>query len=198
MCVESFMAALVPLPAEMRIKLISSLMHDGALPCHCDHHGSLRTECDKVVGQCPSKPNVIGHNCDHCALRKYGFRPYGCTACDGYLDGLAGQRCDPSTCHRYVDGFYGNLVLAYPTAASGSLCYCRFSGRCDLFLALLLVAEDRGPAADERQRSGSDRGFQRSSGRTSARRSSTCRLSPRSHQCRMFSWCSWCSNNGRT
>ncbi|KAL7859957.1 hypothetical protein SRHO_G00151040 [Serrasalmus rhombeus] len=100
MCVESFMAAPMPPLAEMCIKLIcsiSSLMHDGALPCHCDPQGSLSAECDKVGGQCHCKPNVIGRNCNLCAPRTYGFGPYGCTACDCHLDGSAGQQCDPST-----------------------------------------------------------------------------------------------------
>ncbi|KAI4902331.1 hypothetical protein NFI96_018366 [Prochilodus magdalenae] len=100
MCVESFMVAPMPPLAEMCIKLIcsiSSVIHDGALPCRCDQQGSLSAECDKVGGQCRCKPNVIGRNCDQCAPRTYGFGPHGCTACDCHLDGSVGQQCDPST-----------------------------------------------------------------------------------------------------
>ncbi|XP_053338679.1 laminin subunit beta-1 [Clarias gariepinus] len=100
MCLDSFMATPMPILAEMCIKLIcsiSSLMHNGALPCHCDPQGSLSAECRKIGGQCQCKPNVIGRDCNQCAPRTYGFGPYGCTACDCHSDGSDARQCDPVT-----------------------------------------------------------------------------------------------------
>ncbi|MCJ8741639.1 hypothetical protein PDJAM_G00072970 [Pangasius djambal] len=100
MCLDSFMTTPVPILAEICIKLIcsiSSLMHKGALSCHCDAQGSLNVECTKIGGQCQCKPNVIGRHCNQCAPRTYGFGPYGCTACECHLDGSDAQQCDPVT-----------------------------------------------------------------------------------------------------
>ncbi|XP_026854032.2 laminin subunit beta-1 isoform X1 [Electrophorus electricus] len=100
MCLDSFLATHPPQLADICTTLIcsiSAIMHNGALPCHCDPQGSLSAECEKVGGQCRCKPNVIGSNCDQCSPRTYGFGPYGCTACDCHLDGSAGQQCDPVT-----------------------------------------------------------------------------------------------------
>ncbi|KAI5612331.1 laminin subunit beta-1 isoform X2 [Silurus asotus] len=100
MCVDSFLVKPMPILAEMCIKLIcsiSSLMHNGALSCHCDPQGSLSTECKKIGGQCTCRPNVIGRQCNQCAPRTYGFGPYGCTACDCHRDGSDSQQCDRVT-----------------------------------------------------------------------------------------------------
>ncbi|XP_076840048.1 laminin subunit beta-1 [Brachyhypopomus gauderio] len=100
MCLDSFMATPPAQLADMCTALIcsiSAIMHNGALPCHCDPQGSLSAECEKVGGQCRCKPNVIGSNCDQCSPRTYGFGPYGCTACDCHLDGSGSQQCDPAT-----------------------------------------------------------------------------------------------------
>ncbi|TSM04853.1 Laminin subunit beta-2 [Bagarius yarrelli] len=100
MCLDSFMVTPMPSLAEICVKLICSisfLMHNGALPCHCDPQGSLSVECKKIGGQCQCKPNVIGRRCDQCAPRTYGFGPYGCTACDCHRDGSDAQQCDPVT-----------------------------------------------------------------------------------------------------
>ncbi|XP_062872107.1 laminin subunit beta-1 [Trichomycterus rosablanca] len=100
MCVDSFMAMPMPTLADMCIKYIcsiSAIMHDGALPCHCDPQGSLNIECKKIGGQCLCKPNVIGRTCNQCAPRTYGFGPYGCAACDCNHDGSTRQQCDPVT-----------------------------------------------------------------------------------------------------
>ncbi|KAG7265986.1 hypothetical protein CRUP_012646, partial [Coryphaenoides rupestris] len=100
MCVDSFMITPTPTLAQMCSKLIcsiSSLIHDGALPCQCDPQGSLSAECDKVGGQCLCKPNVIGRRCDQCAPGTYGFGTQGCAACDCHSQGSVSHRCDPST-----------------------------------------------------------------------------------------------------
>lgn len=100
MCLDSFMVAPMPILADICIKLIcsiSSLMHNGALPCQCDPQGSLNVDCKKIGGQCQCKPNIIGRNCNQCAPRTYGFGPYGCTACNCHLDGSDAQQCDPVT-----------------------------------------------------------------------------------------------------
>ncbi|KAL4655406.1 laminin subunit beta-2-like isoform X1 [Arapaima gigas] len=98
MCQESFMATPIPALAEMCIKLIcsiSSIMHNGALNCECNPQGSLGVECYRIGGQCPCKPNVVGHHCDQCAPGTYGFGPYGCTACDCHSQGSLSLQCDP-------------------------------------------------------------------------------------------------------
>ncbi|KAM9343533.1 LOW QUALITY PROTEIN: laminin subunit beta-1 [Pholidichthys leucotaenia] len=99
-CVESFLITPMPLLAEMCSKLIcsiSSIIHDGALPCQCDPQGSLSGECDKVGGQCRCKPNVFGRRCDKCAPGTYGFGASGCTACDCHSEGSLSRHCDPRT-----------------------------------------------------------------------------------------------------
>ncbi|KAB5546301.1 hypothetical protein PHYPO_G00070480 [Pangasianodon hypophthalmus] len=100
MCLDSFMTTPMPNLAEICIKLIcsiSSVMHTGAISCHCDAQGSLSVECKKIGGQCQCKPNVIGRHCNQCAPRTYGFGPYGCTACECHRDGSDAQQCDPVT-----------------------------------------------------------------------------------------------------
>ncbi|XP_068606555.1 laminin subunit beta-1 [Brachionichthys hirsutus] len=100
MCLDSFMMTPMPALAEMCSKLIcsiSSIIHDGALPCQCNPQGSLSGECDKVGGQCHCKPNVIGQHCDTCSPGTYGFGVNGCTACDCHLEGSLSNQCDPVT-----------------------------------------------------------------------------------------------------
>ncbi|KAF3696520.1 Laminin subunit beta-2 [Channa argus] len=104
MCMDSFMITPMPLLAEMCAKLIcsiSSIIHDGALPCKCNPQGSLSGECEKVGGQCRCKPNVMGRYCDQCAPGTYGFGVSGCTACDCHSEGSLSHQCDPVTgqCH---------------------------------------------------------------------------------------------------
>ncbi|XP_062396596.1 laminin subunit beta-2 [Sardina pilchardus] len=101
-CLDSFLAPRSPRPplADMCTKLIcsiSAIMHDGALPCHCDPQGSLRSECERIGGQCHCKPNVIGRRCDQCAPGTYGFGPHGCTACNCHSEGSLELQCDPHT-----------------------------------------------------------------------------------------------------
>ncbi|XP_040008988.1 laminin subunit beta-1 isoform X2 [Xiphias gladius] len=100
MCLDSFMITPMPALAEMCSKLIcsiSSIIHDGALPCQCDPQGSLSGECDKVGGQCRCKPNVMGRHCDQCAPGTYGFGVSGCIACDCHSEGSLSHQCDPVT-----------------------------------------------------------------------------------------------------
>ncbi|TKS77036.1 Laminin subunit beta-1 [Collichthys lucidus] len=100
MCLDSFMMTPMPALAEMCSKLIcsiSSIIHDGALPCQCDPQGSQSGECDKVGGQCLCKPNVMGRRCDQCAPGTFGFGGNGCTACDCHPEGSLSHQCDPVT-----------------------------------------------------------------------------------------------------
>ncbi|XP_061592831.1 laminin subunit beta-2 [Cololabis saira] len=100
MCLDSFMITPTPVLAEMCSRLIcsiSSLIHDGALPCHCDPQGSLSGECNEVGGQCRCKPNVMGRRCDRCAPGTYGFGVSGCTACDCHSEGSSSHQCNPVT-----------------------------------------------------------------------------------------------------
>ncbi|XP_041860156.1 laminin subunit beta-1 [Melanotaenia boesemani] len=100
MCLDSFMITPTPVVAEMCSKLIcsiSSIIHDGALPCQCDPQGSLSGDCDKVGGQCRCKPNVMGRHCDQCSPGTYGFGVHGCTACDCHPEGSVSHQCDPVT-----------------------------------------------------------------------------------------------------
>uniref|UniRef100_A0A8D2ZRP9 Laminin, beta 2-like n=1 Tax=Scophthalmus maximus TaxID=52904 RepID=A0A8D2ZRP9_SCOMX len=100
MCLDSFMITPMPALAEMCSKLIcsiSSIIHDGALPCQCEPQGSLSGECDRVGGQCRCKPNVMGQHCDQCAPGTYGFGVNGCTACDCHSEGSLSHQCDPVT-----------------------------------------------------------------------------------------------------
>ncbi|KAM8864103.1 laminin subunit beta-1 isoform 4-T6 [Spinachia spinachia] len=100
MCLDSFMITPMPVLAEMCSKLIcsiSSIIHNGALPCQCDPQGSLSGECDKVGGQCRCKANVMGRRCDQCAPGTYGFGVKGCTACDCHSEGSSSRQCDPAS-----------------------------------------------------------------------------------------------------
>ncbi|XP_037540958.1 laminin subunit beta-1 [Nematolebias whitei] len=100
MCLDSFLITQMPTLAEMCTKLIcsiSSIIHDGALPCQCDPQGSVSGECEKVGGQCLCKPNVIGRRCDQCAPATYGFEANGCTACNCHSEGSVSHQCDPVT-----------------------------------------------------------------------------------------------------
>ncbi|XP_016110312.1 laminin subunit beta-2-like isoform X2 [Sinocyclocheilus grahami] len=39
--------------------------------------------CDKRTGQCPCKPNIIGHNCDQCTPNHWNFGSvFGCELCE--------------------------------------------------------------------------------------------------------------------
>uniref|UniRef100_H3CA06 Laminin, beta 2-like n=1 Tax=Tetraodon nigroviridis TaxID=99883 RepID=H3CA06_TETNG len=104
MCLDSFLMTPTPALAEVCSTLIcsiSSILHDGALPCQCDPQGSLSSECSPVGGQCPCKAHVVGQHCDRCAPGTYGFGVNGCAGeCLGsggtplHPPGWAGQcRC---------------------------------------------------------------------------------------------------------
>uniref|UniRef100_A0A0K0EAE9 Laminin subunit beta-1 n=1 Tax=Strongyloides stercoralis TaxID=6248 RepID=A0A0K0EAE9_STRER len=57
--------------------------------CVCNKFGTNSTsgECDRVTGQCPCLPNVIGKACDQCEVNHYNLQSgEGCSFCD----------CDPS------------------------------------------------------------------------------------------------------
>ncbi|KAI2649791.1 Laminin subunit beta-2 [Labeo rohita] len=58
--------------------------------CTCVTAGTLEDyctdgvcHCDKQTGQCPCKPNIIGHNCDQCAPNHWNFgSDCGCEPCE--------------------------------------------------------------------------------------------------------------------
>ncbi|KAM7532855.1 hypothetical protein Aperf_G00000128727 [Anoplocephala perfoliata] len=68
-----------------------------AVPCECNVTGSVTPICDKITGQCPCRPGVVGRKCDQCDLYHYRFSSSGCTACDCNPEGSVGLQCDPLT-----------------------------------------------------------------------------------------------------
>uniref|UniRef100_A0A914ULJ9 Uncharacterized protein n=1 Tax=Plectus sambesii TaxID=2011161 RepID=A0A914ULJ9_9BILA len=59
--------------------------------CVCNHLGtnSSAGECDRVSGQCPCLPNVIGLQCDQCAANHYDLASgKGCSACACDVNGV--------------------------------------------------------------------------------------------------------------
>ncbi|XP_052450464.1 laminin subunit beta-1-like [Carassius gibelio] len=58
--------------------------------------------CDKRTGQCPCKPNVIGHNCDNCAPNHWNFgSDFGCEPCECAQPNSLGTHCNmfSGQCH---------------------------------------------------------------------------------------------------
>uniref|UniRef100_A0A8C9W398 Laminin, beta 2-like n=1 Tax=Scleropages formosus TaxID=113540 RepID=A0A8C9W398_SCLFO len=97
MCLESF-RILTPLEARCeRSPSLSLLPQINPADCDCDPQGSLGAECQRIGGQCPCKPNVMGRRCDQCAPGSFGFGPHGCSACDCHSQGSLSLQCDPVT-----------------------------------------------------------------------------------------------------
>lgn len=82
---------------------VSIFIFDGANPCNCNPTGSNTKKCDEFGGSCQCKPNVVGRQCDKCAIGTYGFGPEGCKACDCNSIGATDNNCDVITgqckCH---------------------------------------------------------------------------------------------------
>ncbi|KAF7637603.1 hypothetical protein Mgra_00002860 [Meloidogyne graminicola] len=70
--------------------------------CVCNHLGTNSTfgACDRVTGQCPCFPNVIGIQCDQCAPLHYDLASgKGCSACNCDPNGVI---IDPNTQEPYL------------------------------------------------------------------------------------------------
>nr|CDS33438.1 laminin subunit beta 1 [Hymenolepis microstoma] len=68
-----------------------------SVPCECNVTGSVTPICDKLNGQCPCRPGVVGRKCDQCDVYHYHFSSSGCTACNCHPKGSTGLQCDPIT-----------------------------------------------------------------------------------------------------
>lgn len=66
--------------------------------CVCNHLGTNASAgaCDRVTGQCPCFPNVVGQECDECAPQHFNIASgKGCLAC----------ACDPQGVVPNADGY---------------------------------------------------------------------------------------------
>ncbi|VUZ45681.1 unnamed protein product [Hymenolepis diminuta] len=68
-----------------------------AVPCECNVTGSVTPICDKLTGQCPCRPGVVGRKCNQCDVYHYHFSSSGCTACNCHPEGSTGLQCDSLT-----------------------------------------------------------------------------------------------------
>ncbi|XP_005110416.2 laminin subunit beta-1 [Aplysia californica] len=65
--------------------------------CVCNQLGTDVSlgECDRVTGQCPCLPNVVGQSCDQCAADHWDMAGgVGCTACDCDPSGSLSSQCN--------------------------------------------------------------------------------------------------------
>lgn len=90
---------------------ITTDFNNGALPCDCDPAGSRSFTCDSVGGQCSCRANIVGRQCDRCAVGYYDFpacRPCRCPngvcneetgecVCPQNVEGRGCDRCAPDT-----------------------------------------------------------------------------------------------------
>ncbi|CAJ0944059.1 unnamed protein product [Ranitomeya imitator] len=103
-------AQILPDVCEKLIFSMSARIHNGALKCKitealylsltectCDLHGSVRSICSKIGGQCQCKLNVVGSCCDRCAVGSYGFGPNGCQECNCDSKWSISTLCDQVT-----------------------------------------------------------------------------------------------------
>lgn len=69
--------------------------------CQCHPLGTARDAndtvlpCDRITGQCPCLPNVIGENCDMCAPDHWKLASgTGCETCDCDEEGSLSPQCN--------------------------------------------------------------------------------------------------------
>ncbi|KAF5404743.1 Laminin beta 1 [Paragonimus heterotremus] len=76
--------------------------------CMCNSTGSQTDICDKLTGQCPCKPGVVGRSCDRCAPYHYDFGAMGCVDCACNPKGSTSLQCNEATsfctCHPGIVG----------------------------------------------------------------------------------------------
>ncbi|XP_064422528.1 laminin subunit beta-1 [Latimeria chalumnae] len=91
----------------------------GTLDSHCTQDGCY---CDRVTGNCPCRPNVIGRNCDQCAPNHWDFsQGPGCQPCACNVVHAVAPSCNMFTgqchcqpgfggrdCSKCQENFWGN------------------------------------------------------------------------------------------
>ncbi|XP_063411226.1 laminin subunit beta-1-like [Mytilus trossulus] len=113
--------------------------------CICDPYGTDPTggDCDRVTGQCPCLPNVIGQQCGSCAAGFWNITSQmGCSSCGCDMPGSTREECNQfdgqfncvhgrggRDCASCEDNYLGDpTVQCYP-------CDCNYQGsaqtRCD-------------------------------------------------------------------
>ncbi|XP_062373562.1 laminin subunit beta-1b [Sardina pilchardus] len=85
---------------------MSALLHQGAMKCVCDPHGSRSTVCEPNGGQCQCRTNVMGRSCDRCVPSHFLYP--NCRPCECDPQGSVTQFCEDATGQcECVPGAYG-------------------------------------------------------------------------------------------
>lgn len=88
---------------ENMVLLMISYMrqHSTLTACNCSMLGTVNNlGCDKHTGECVCKQNVVGEQCDRCAVGHYGLLSNytnGCLQCDCDEGGAFDNNCDMAT-----------------------------------------------------------------------------------------------------
>lgn len=72
-------------------------LQQNCVQCDCDFLGTNNTlqYCDRVTGQCPCLPNVVGLRCDECAVNHWKIASgEGCEACECDPIGSLSEQCN--------------------------------------------------------------------------------------------------------